>query len=76
MALTSTNTIAQFGFSRGFSKLLDGLVRWFEARDEQRSAPYRLRIARLHALSDSELKAMNLRRENIEVYVLSRFFYC
>ena len=76
MALTSTNSIANFGFSRGFSNILDSLVSWFEQRHEARSAPYRLRIASLHALSDTELKAMNLRRENIEVYVLSHFFYC
>lgn len=76
MALTSTNTITGFGLSQKFSRVKDGFIRWVEQTDTRRIEPYRMRIAALHALSDQELQQLNLRRDDIELHVLSRFFYC
>jgi len=76
MALTSTNVISGLGLLQKFSSISDGLVRWMEKLNSQRVEPYRLQIAALHALSDEELEALKLRRENIELHVLNSLFYC
>ena len=76
MAYTTLNTTTGFSFARVLSNIKTGYIRWVENVADRRMEPYQLRIAELKALSDAELEKKGLRREEIEMRVLGRFFYC
>lgn len=75
MAYTATH--AETGtFSQVLARIGNAIAAWGSYAAERRLEPLRNEIKALHAMSDAELEANGLTRDDIEIRVFSRYFYC